>query len=152
MLQGTAYRSERSHTLGRFLRNDDLMHNPMSGSPGLGDPLDRKPASLVKDVNDGVYSPGIVERVYGVVCVFDEASDSWKLEEKATQARRAEIRQDRRANSVPYEEFYERERNLVVEGKLIDPLKEMLRGSMAISSQWAREFREFWRLDEGSRL
>jgi N-methylhydantoinase B/acetone carboxylase alpha subunit len=35
MLKGTAYRSERSHTLGRFLRNDDLMHNPMSGSPAL---------------------------------------------------------------------------------------------------------------------
>ena len=103
MIEGTPYRSERSHTLGRFLKNGDLMHNPMSGAPGLGDPIDRKPESVVEDVNEGVYGAAIVEQVYGVICRFDESSDLWTLDEAATAKRRADIRDERKANSVPFD-------------------------------------------------
>ena len=37
-------------------------------------------------------------------------------------------------------------------GDLIEPVKEMFRGSMRISPEWAAEFRGFWNLDEAFTL
>ena len=70
-----------------------------------------------------------------------------ELIEAATTMRRMEIREERKANSVPFEEFYEAERKLITEGGLIDPITDMLRGSMQISSHWAKAFKAFWNLD-----
>jgi acetone carboxylase alpha subunit len=147
MLEGTPYRSERSHTLGRVMHNGDLLHCPMSGSPGFGDPLDRKPRSVANDVNEGVHSVERAARVYGVVCIFDEKTGAWVVDEEATARRRDEIRKEREVQSVPFDQFYEVQRKKVVEGDLISPIKEMLRGSMELSPAWAATYREFWNLD-----
>ena len=148
MLEGTPYRSERSHTLGRIMHNGDLLHCPMSGSPGFGDPLDRSPDSVAKDVDEGVYSAEVVERAFGVVCVHDEKTDTWSVDEEATARRRDSIRKQRGAKSVPFDEFYEAQRNKVLAGDLIGPVKEMLAGSMELSTTWGASFREFWKLPE----
>ena len=147
-LEGTPYRSERSHTLGKVLRNGDFMHNPMSGAPGFGDPLDRKAHSVVHDINEGVYTPDAAAQIYGVRCTFSDSENLWVLDESGTKERRQEIRGDRRNNSVSYEEFYGREKQLVVDGKLLEPVKDMLQGSMELSPEWAKEFRDFWGLNE----
>jgi len=67
---------------------------------------------------------------------------------KATEARRAAIREERKENSVPFDEFFALQKKKVETGDLIEPIKEMLRGSMELSPEWAGEFRGFWKLDD----
>lgn len=148
MIQGEPYRSPRSHTLGKLMHDGDLMHCPMSGAPGFGDPLDRTPESVAKDLTDGVYTADAAERVYGVVCAYDAETDVWRVDETATRDRRSAMQEQRKAESVPFEEFYADTRRRVLEGDFIEPVKAMYRGSLALSPEWAKDFREFWQLGD----
>ncbi|MGH7896935.1 MAG: acetone carboxylase subunit gamma, partial [Candidatus Binatia bacterium] len=60
---------------------------------GLGDPLERDPVSVERDLGYGYISAAQTRRVYGVVL------RRGKVDAKATEARRAEIREERLARS-----------------------------------------------------
>ena len=65
------------------------------GGGGYLDPLDRDPARVLADVVSGVVTPGHAAERYGVI-VADGVD---RVDEAATEARRAEIRAERRATS-----------------------------------------------------
>jgi len=65
------------------------------GGGGYLDPLDRDPARVLADVVSGVVTPGHAAERYGVI-VADGAD---RVDEAATEARRREIRAERRATS-----------------------------------------------------
>ena len=65
------------------------------GGGGYLDPLDRDPARVLADVVSGVVTPAHGAERYGVI-VTDGAE---RVDEAATEARRAEIRAERRATS-----------------------------------------------------
>jgi hypothetical protein len=100
-------------------------------------------------MNEGIFSVRITEDVFGVVASRDEGQERCTLDEEATDARRQEIRRLRAERSLPYEEFWRRERQLVEQGQLAEPVRGMLRESMGLSQAWAQEFRAFWKLPEG---
>jgi hypothetical protein len=80
--------------------------------------------------------PRYAESVYGVV-----AGDAG-----ATERRREEIREERGRTAVPVREWMKQERERVVNGDFIEPVKRMYAESIRLSERWAREFREFWDL------
>lgn len=148
LLKGKVERTEHGVTLGRILNDWDVVQCNMSGAPGFGDPVERDPASLVKDVAAGFYTPELVRRVYGAVLQPAGRGASWSLDEEATRERRAELRSRRKERAVPYKEFWKRERERLLAGNMIEPVKRMYSESMELSPHWAAEFRSFWELPQ----
>jgi N-methylhydantoinase B len=68
------------------------------GGAGYGDPLDREPELVARDVRRGIVSTRIAEEIHGVVF----AQDSLTPDPIATPKRRREIREERLRESQPF--------------------------------------------------
>lgn len=147
-IEGDIIRTHRGTFWPEGFDNFDLLHYKMGGGPGWGDPLERPPAKLESDVEGDIYTPDVVERVYGVVGDYDEANREFTVDEEATETKREEIRRRRAEESVSYDEFYETERERVTEGDWSEAIQWMYEGVFEQSESWAGVFREFWNLDE----
>jgi N-methylhydantoinase B len=75
------------------LHAGDMFRLDTPGGGGYGNPLERDPALVLADVEDGAVSTEAAERDYGVV--LTRAEHGWTLDAPATQARRAQIKTDR---------------------------------------------------------
>jgi len=73
------------------MRRGDVYRTVSQGGGGYGDPLDREPWRVARDVENDLVSPEWAARAYGVV--VDGTS---KVDEAATMARRHQIREERR--------------------------------------------------------
>ncbi|MGH2939484.1 MAG: hydantoinase B/oxoprolinase family protein [Solirubrobacterales bacterium] len=71
--------------------DDDIYTLTWCGAGGYGDPLDREPEAVARDVADGMVSAAAAEKLCGVV-LADGAVDV-----AATEARRGELRASRRS-------------------------------------------------------
>lgn len=60
----------------------------LPGGGGWGDPLERRPAAVARDVEQGLVSEEAAQRVYGVVGVAADAG--WVVDEAATERERRE--------------------------------------------------------------
>jgi N-methylhydantoinase B/oxoprolinase/acetone carboxylase alpha subunit len=147
-LRGEVHRSPHALILPQTFGDDDLWLCVFSGGPGYGDPLERTPAEVCADVTGNVYLPRTAENVFGVV-VRPDAAGEWRVDEAATERRRVALRAERRARSVDYATFWERERRKLLEGRIADVVRRMYRESMSGSGRWAEEFRAFWQLPDG---
>jgi acetone carboxylase, alpha subunit len=49
---------------------------------------------------------------------------------------------------VPVRNWMKGERQRILDGDMIEPVKVMYAESIRLSESWAREFREFWELPE----
>jgi hypothetical protein len=127
--------------------NDDLLHYKMGGGPGFGDPLSRSVEQLKEDVEGDIFTPDIVESVYGVVGDYDADAREFTVDEEATEARREEMIEERKAQSQSFEEFFEEERARVEERDWNEGVQWMYEGVFELSEDWAEEFRGFWNLD-----
>ena len=130
------------------LENYDIIHFAESGGPGYGDPLERKIESVKQDLDDGFYTADIVKNVYGVVANFDDKNEEWIISNEATKERREEIRQERKDKSITFEEFWEKEKKKITEGKLYEAVSVMYSESLKLSTRWGKMFREFWKFPE----
>jgi len=134
------------------LENNDLIHWSLSGGPGYGDPLERKLSSVKKDLDDGIYTEDIVEKVYGVIAKYDERTRKWKIHQEETKERKEEILSERRNKSMTFEEFWEYERKKITEDRLSEHVKRMYSESLKLSDRWAKEFKEFWKFDDNFKM
>ena len=130
------------------LKNYDIIHFAQSGGPGYGDPLERKIDSIKRDLDEGLYTAKIVNKVFGVIANFDDTNKEWTVDIEATIKRRDEIRNDRKEKSLTFEEFWEYERKKIIEGALSETVKVMYSESLKLSKKWGKEFREFWKFSE----
>ena len=130
------------------LKNYDIIHFSESGGPGYGDPLERKIDSIKRDLDEGLYTAEIVNKVFGVIVNFDDTNKEWTVDIEATIKRRDEIRNDRKEKSLTFEEFWEYERKKIIEGALSETVKVMYSESLKLSKKWGKEFREFWKFSE----
>lgn len=73
-------------------RQDDVYRLVAMGGGGYGDPLDREPNLVLKDVIAGVVSPEQARERYGVIVAADRTS----VDRPATDQRREQIRDERR--------------------------------------------------------
>jgi N-methylhydantoinase B len=79
------------------IRRGDVFRHVLAGAGGFGDPLERDPQAVLRDVRNELLSPAKAEADYGVV--IDTAR--WRVEEAATAARRAAIADARGWTEVP---------------------------------------------------
>jgi len=79
-------------TVGTFrLEADEVVQYLVAGGGGYGDPLDRDPVLVLRDIQSGNLSTLTAENVYGVVM----ERDGNKVNSEATERRRKEIIADR---------------------------------------------------------
>jgi acetone carboxylase, alpha subunit len=129
------------------LSEGDLFAHSYNGGGGYGDPLERNPNAIARDVGNGHVTPAAARAVYGVVVIQDE-SQTWSVDESATQRRRSEILNARRTQAVPVRDWIAAERQRVVSNDFAPEVAEMYRDSMNLSARFAAEFREFWDLPD----
>ena len=80
------------------IRKGDVFRHEVAGAGGWGDPLERVPASVLRDVRNELVSAANARAAYGVVI----DTETWTVEEAATEALRAELRASRGWDSVPF--------------------------------------------------
>ena len=107
----------------------DLYHSVMKGAAGLGDPLERPAEAVERDVAEGHIEAEFADAVYAVA------------DRDAARARRLE-------RARPASEWWAAERERVLAGDLIEPVKVGYEESIKLSPRWAAEFRGFWDLPE----
>jgi N-methylhydantoinase B len=74
-----------------------VFRHQVAGGGGWGDPLEREPLRVLRDVRNEKVSPAAARREYGVV--IDTAA--WVVDEAATARLREEIRARRGWSDVP---------------------------------------------------
>jgi N-methylhydantoinase B len=79
------------------IRAGDVFRHVLAGAGGWGDPLERDPEAVLKDVRNELVSPAKAAADYGVV--IDTAR--WVVEEAATTRQRAAIAKRRNWRGVP---------------------------------------------------
>jgi N-methylhydantoinase B len=77
------------------IRRGDVFRHVLAGAGGWGDPLERDPAAVLKDVKNELLSPAKAAADYGVV------TSGHSVDANATAKRRAEIRAARGWREVP---------------------------------------------------
>ncbi|MDI3257888.1 MAG: hydantoinase B/oxoprolinase family protein [Kyrpidia sp.] len=135
----------------RSFANGDLLYMKYNGGPGYGDPLERPLELCERDLNDGIYTPRIMESVYGVVAFQDERG-RYAVDRNRSEQKRAEIRRTRGERSVDFAEFYQRERSRILNGDLTPVVRAMYGELADVGPRWWSEFRDLWQLPEEFRL
>ncbi len=125
------------------MQHDDLWANATGAAGGWGDPLERSPELVLKDLNDGSIAADFACALYGIVAVRD-ARGEWTLDAPATDARRAAIRR-RRRDARPVAEWWQAERRRVRARDFIEPVTDMYRGCASFP-KFDAEYRSFWQL------
>ena len=74
------------------LRRGDVFRHEQSGGGGYGDPLERDPEGVLRDVIQEKVTPEHAEREYGVVLVESEDHGEWSLDPSATENLREQLR------------------------------------------------------------
>ncbi|MBL8701590.1 MAG: hydantoinase B/oxoprolinase family protein [Alphaproteobacteria bacterium] len=85
---------------GKFtmtVRKGDVMRHILAGAGGWGDPLERDPVAVLKDVRNELLSAAKARADYGVVV----DTKTWRIDEAATAKARTEIRAKRAWREVP---------------------------------------------------
>lgn len=76
--------------------NDDVYHCIGMGGGGYGDPLDREPALVLRDVINGLVTTEWAKKTYGVVV----RAKPWRVDEAGTNKQREVIRRDRKKGAI----------------------------------------------------
>ena len=74
------------------LRCGDVFRHEMSGGGGYGNPLERDPKNVLRDVIEEKVTREHAEREYGVVLVESEGPGAWALDLQATEQLRGQMR------------------------------------------------------------
>jgi N-methylhydantoinase B/oxoprolinase/acetone carboxylase alpha subunit len=99
--EGARYTTHHMGMGFEISKRGELFMISQGAGAGYGDLLERDPAGVIKDIEDGLMSPGVAERLYKVK--FDPVTLA--VNQEATQAARDAERKARIARSVPFKEF-----------------------------------------------
>ena len=79
-------------------RRGDVVRWVLPGGGGWGDPLERDPKRVLRDVRNELVSPAAAERDYGVVIDIER----WAVDEAATAKFRAQLRATWDGGEAPF--------------------------------------------------
>jgi len=126
----------------------DLLVAASSGSGGLGDPIERDPALVKADLDNGLATEEMARNIYCVAASFDRKSETWVIDYATTEDLRRAKRKERLARGQPMRQWWEKARKRLMAKDLDGKLGEMYQSSMKLSQDFAREFRDFWALPD----
>lgn len=126
----------------------DLCVAANASGGGLGDPIERDPALIAADLDNGLTTEWQANSMYGVKLVYDEEKKRWRVDEEATVALRQSRREERLVSGVPVREWWEASRRRVMDRDVDNKILEMYQSSMRLSEAFAQEFKDFWALPE----
>lgn len=123
------------------------MFSVVSGDGGgYGDPLEREPEHVIRDLITGVTTLRTSRDVYGIVVISD--GRGYSIDNEGTLALRATKREQRLARGIPAKEYKKQMRQRVIASDIPKPAKAMYIDVLKISAKWAEEFRRFWDLPD----
>jgi len=128
------------------LKSGDLFAHAYNGGGGYGDPIEREPQLIVRDVENGYVTPELAGALHVVALELDRQTDRWTVDREATKQRREQFRRDRLRKAVPVSRWIERQRQRILDRDLVDEVKNMYGDCMQLSSRFKDEFRSFWSL------
>ena len=99
--EGASYTTHHMGMGFEISRRGELFMISQGAGAGYGDLLERDPAGVIRDIEEGLLSPQVAARLYKVV--FD--ADTLAIDFDATVRARAQERRARIARSIPYDEF-----------------------------------------------
>src|SRR5699024_2553846 len=116
--------------------------------PIYGDPIERDPLEIARDVENGYVTADVAQQVHAVVLDYDEEKNICKVDVEATEKSREEVRASRLNKAIPVEQWIETERKRVLKKDFVTEVSNMYKDTMGISDRFAKEFKEFWNLPE----
>ncbi len=131
------------------LHEYDLVIHPVSGAQAIGDPIERDPEAVRSDLENGWTRPYVAEHVHSVVARQDAKTKQWTVDLRATEKKRAEIREQRKKRGVPFKTWWKAERGKILAKQgMAQAVHTMWRSSMTLSPDYAGEIRRFWKLPD----
>lgn len=127
----------------------DIFSHAYNGGGGYGDPLERDPAKVAYDVENGFVTELQARNVSGVFVTQDIESGDWSVDVKVTAKARQKLRANRRKRAVPVAEWIKSEGNRVAAKDFVYEVRRMYQGGMKLSPRFSEEFRAFWSLPKG---
>jgi acetone carboxylase alpha subunit len=115
---------------------------------GYGDPIDRDPVLVQKDLDNGLCSLEACRKIYCVQADYENKTKEYNIDEQKTKELRELKRKERLRRGIPGKEWWEKRRETVLNKELPPLLKEMYNGSLAKGERWPKEFRAFWDLPD----
>ena len=85
------------------IKKGDVFRHVLAGAGGWGDPLDRDPAAVLRDVRNELLSPARAAGDYGVVI----DTSKWAVDAAATKMAQARIRPERGWSAVPKVQWHD---------------------------------------------
>ncbi|MGH3359041.1 MAG: hydantoinase B/oxoprolinase family protein, partial [Nocardioidaceae bacterium] len=107
---GTTHVTEGPY-LAEPLRSGDMFAHSYNGGGGYGDPLERDPAAVARDVANGYVTAAAALTAYGVA--VSEQDRRCAVDEDATRERRTRMREERREKAVPATQWIANQRDRV---------------------------------------
>jgi len=130
------------------LKAGDILQNAVSCQcGGYGDPIERDPRLVKKDLDNHLCSEEIARNVYCVAVTYNAEEEEYIVDEEKTRELREKERRGRLAK-MPAREWWERRRETIANRELQPLLKAMYNDSLAKGKRWSKEFRAFWDLPE----
>jgi len=134
--------------IGRPAREGDLFTAMTGDGGGFGDPIERDPELVRRDLENQVTTPWTARQVYCVA--IDQGTLQVNVEEtrRLREARRAQ----RKREAVPAQTYKACERQRVLAGDLPTPAARMYHAVLGASETFRRAFMQFWDLPSDWRI
>lgn len=130
--------------VGRPAREGDLFTAMTGDGGGFGDPIERDPNLVRRDLENGVTTAWTARHVYGVAI----DADTLEVDEEETERLRRGRREERKRLGTPAKEYKSRERERVLRRDFPLPTARMYHEALGASEVFRREFLGFWELPE----
>jgi len=130
-------------------KDGDLHVLIASAAGGWGDPLDRDPYLVEKDLNEGWVGPEANKTIYGSVA--ERGNGKWKVNREATAKAQQEMRQRRKERAVSGKEWWSRVRRQVVNRDFSNPVYNLYSDILKYH-RFRAEFITTWQLPDEYQL
>lgn len=131
------------------IKNFDIVELSRGGGAGFGDPLERDPESIVKDLVEGTTTFETTRNVYGVVIRrTGPLARDLECDQKETAEIRSRMRSDRGKKAVPYKQYKAAQKDRLVKGDIPRVCALMINELLGFSAEWAKNFRKEWGLPD----
>lgn len=141
MIEGETILTDAA-TLSTPMKQYDLWLHLAGSAGGYGDPIERDPVLIKKDLELGLTTLRSAERIY--CAKFDP--ETCEVDDSATKKLRQERKSERLAKAIPASEYIRGARERILSGDIPPLPKSCLNDCLNISKKFLEEFKSFWGL------